>query len=127
MLTIDGQTYNNVIVSPIKREAIIREGENSGYTLDGAYHRDVIGTYFNYTLKLNMTRSNEAEYTKLYEALTSPIPHTITLPYNQTTLQFNAYIQTVTDVLAKKTSTRNWWVDLAIKFVATLPTKIPLT
>lgn len=126
MLTVDGSTYDNVIISPIKREAVIREGENSGYTLDGIYHRDVVGTYYNYTLKLNMTRASEDEYTDLYETLTSPEPHTITLPYNQTTLQFNAYIKTVTDVLSKKTSTRNWWTDLTVKFLAATPTKVPV-
>jgi len=125
--TIDGTPYPGVFVrTPIKRKATVRDGGNAGYTISGAYSRDVKGTYYTYSMTLDCMSVSADDYTALYQALTAPVnAHTVTVPYNQTTLQFIAMISTVSDNLVKRHNGINIWRNLTVTFTAIEPTRYP--
>ena len=123
---IDTVEYSSVHVrTPIKREAVIRDGPNTGFLLNGAYTRDVVGTYYNYSMVLDMLSTSQAEYNALYNVLTAPTAmHTVTLPYNGSTLQFTAYIASVNDELIKIRNGNNIWGNLRVTFLSSEPVTI---
>ena len=52
VFTVDGMEYRNIHVLSIKRSFAILDGDNAGRTMDGAMRRDIIGTYYNYSLEI---------------------------------------------------------------------------
>ena len=124
--SIDNVEYPNVYVrTPIKRKAIVKDGENSGFLLTGEYFRDLVGTYYDYSMVLDLTRASTAEYTALYQVLTAPTEyHTIIVPYNQTTLQYKAYVEEVSDELIKVIGGTKYWRNLNVTFFGAEPARV---
>jgi hypothetical protein len=124
LLTIDGTSYD-VAVKEIKRSANILDGENAGRLISGRMVRDIIGTYYNYSITLNAKALSRAQYDSMYEVLTAPVDsHTIVVPYGQGTLSFEAYVSNVNDVL-RWVRGGNLWGDLTVNFVAMAPQRTP--
>jgi len=73
VFTIDGVEYRNIHVVSVKRSFSVLDGENAGRTMDGAMQRDIIGTYYNYSLEIDPMDSKPDEYDALYEAVRSDI------------------------------------------------------
>lgn len=122
LIKIDGKEYN-VINSELTRNFQVLDGENAGRTLDGEMHRDVIGTYYNYTWKLEP--KNIEDYSELYDVLSSPDDyHTITIPYNQSTKTFKAYVTNGQDQLRRQEDGVNYWTGLSVNFIAISPNRI---
>ena len=122
LIKIDGKDYD-VINSELTRSFQVLDGENAGRTLDGEMHRDVIGTYYNYTWKLEP--KNIEDYSELYDVLSSPDDyHTITIPYNQSTKTFKAYVTNGQDQLRRQEDGVNYWTGLSINFIAISPNRI---
>ncbi|MFR4979414.1 MAG: hypothetical protein ACLUDG_10910 [Butyricicoccus sp.] len=124
--TLDGTEYD-VFVTSLKRDADIKDGKNSSTTLSGRYRRDVVGTFYNYDMDIGTNRTDPEQYDRLYEVLTSPQnqPHTITLPYGQSTITFTAYIKSVSDTMPLKKDGRTAWTELSVKFEAEKPQRRP--
>ena len=72
VFTVDGVEYRNIHVLSIKRSFAVLDGDNVGRTMDGAMRRDIIGTYYNYSLEIDPEGSSPDEYDSLYEVLSSP-------------------------------------------------------
>ena len=125
--TLDGVAYKvRIPENGIKRSGQILDGENAGRGQSGVMVRDVIGTYFNYTIELDTSVLDVAEYDRLYEAITSPVDsHTLKIPYAQTTLTFQAYITKAEDTLRSMTGGVNHWTGLTMSFVAMEPQRTP--
>lgn len=122
LIKIDGKDYD-VINSELTRSFQVLDGENAGRTLDGEMHRDVIGTYYNYTWKLEP--KNIEDYSELYDVLSSPDDyHTITIPYNQSTKTFKAYVTNGQDQLRRQEDGVNYWTGLSVNFIAISPNRI---
>ena len=51
MFVIDGNDYSAIVTS-LTRNFSVADGENAGRTTDGRMHRDLIGTYYNYSITL---------------------------------------------------------------------------
>lgn len=109
MITIDGTAYD-VGVTAIRRRAEIVEGPNAGFALDHTKILDVIGTCWHYTATMEVHGMDVADYDGLYEALTDPtsLPHTVTLPYGQTTKTFAYYTAEINDALVSKIDNQRW-------------------
>ena len=115
VFTVDGHSYN-VSVSSLQRKAAILDGENAG-----RMERDIIGTYYNYTLGIDPKLMTPAEYDALYEILTAPVDsHALVVPYGQGTISFSAYISNAEDALKRMAGT-NLWSDLKVNFIAMEP------
>lgn len=124
--SVDGKEYANVHVTSLKRSFSILDGENAGRTMDGAMHRDIIGTYYNYTMEIDPHESSPEEYDSLYEALSAPQDsHSIVVPYGQGTLAFEAYVANGEDELFDGSDNTNRWDNLSINFIAMKPQRRP--
>ena len=115
---VDGVAYN-VAVTSFKRKFSVLDGKNAGRTIDARMHRDILGTFYNYTLELDL---NRAQYDALYEVLSAPDDsHAVVLPYGQTTLAFDAYVTSGEDTLVRMTDKGNYWKSLKVNLIAMAP------
>lgn len=126
VLSLDGKAYPNLHVVSLKRSFSVLDGDNAGRVMTGAMKRDIIGTYYNYSMEIDPVSSDLAEYDEFYEAISSPVDsHVLTVPYAQTTLTFDAYVANGEDELVSKYNGRNEWQNLAVNFVAMKPKRTP--
>ena len=126
VFTVDGVGYFSVNVIGLDRAFSVMDGENAGRTMDGAMRRDIIGTYYNYSMELTSDYSDLSEYDRLYEVLSAPVDsHTIVVPYGQETLTFEAYVANGNDSLLHNRPKFNKWNSLSVNFVAMKPQRRP--
>lgn len=122
MITIDNNTYEVGIVK-ITRKASMKS-ESLGTTMDLRKHYDVKGTYYDYDVEFGTSHMNFEDYSTLYEILTTPQEsHIVTLPYNQTTLTFEAKVSVASDTLIRSFSSVKKWGTLKVTFEALTPQK----
>lgn len=120
-IIIDGETYNIPILS-IKRKADFLD-KYAERTADGVLHRELIGVYFNYQLKLGST-TDTTEYARLWEKLTEPEEfHTVIVPDEDGDYTFTAYFSNVGDELRKVKNAKNYWNGLTVNFIAKEPAR----
>lgn len=128
VFSVDGVEYPGVCVkSPIHRSFNVLDGENAGRTMDGRMQRDIIGTYYTYRLEFDASHSDPEEYDALFEALSAPVDsHTLTVPFGQDVLTFEAYVANGEDDLSRiyRDESRKW-DNLAVNFVAMEPIRRP--
>lgn len=123
--TLDGKEYRRLHVVSLKRSFAVLDGENAGRTMDGAMQRDIVGTYYNYSLEIDPEDSDPGEYDELYEAISAPVnSHDVSFPYGRTTLSFRAYVANGDDELFDA-SGENRWNNLTVNFVAMKPQRRP--
>lgn len=80
---MDGREYD-LWVTKLERDAQVTDTENSGRTNDYAMHRDIIGTFYNYTLTIQPHGENVQDYDAFYEQITAPVEsHDMVFPYGQ--------------------------------------------
>lgn len=122
MLKIDGKNYIGIVTS-LKRNFEVADGENAGRTLDGEMHRDLKGTYYNYTVNIMTDQMKQSEYNELYETISAPVKsHEMEVAYGNGVLIFNAYITQGSDELIREySSTDRYWGNLTFDFIAMAP------
>lgn len=126
VFSLDGVEYPGILVVSLKRGFQVADGENVGRTLDGGMARDLIGTYYNYSLELDSSEASLEEYDALYEVLSAPEDsHALVVPYAQETMLFDAYVTNGEDELVSMESSRNKWEGLSINFIAMAPQRRP--
>jgi len=128
VFTVDGKAYSvSVPQGGLKRQGRVLDGEKSGRLQSGDMERDVVGTYYNYVMALDTKGMEVEEYDALYEVLSSPEDfHTITIPYGQGTITFQAYVANVDDeLLLMLPDGRNLWGNLSFTFTAKAPYRRP--
>lgn len=120
---LDGRAYNMIVPADgIKRSFQVLDGDNAGRTLSGIMSRDIIGTYYNYSLTVQPHGNDPAEYDAFYEAISAPVDsHSLRFPYGQSTLTFQAYITSGEDTLQFQENGQNYWGGLTINFIAMGP------
>lgn len=92
-LQIDGQEYQVAVVEMQRKGDVLDLTANR--TEDGVLHREVIGTFYNYTLGI-IAPNNPELYGQLWWVLTAPVPsHSIQLPYQPE--PFEGYFGSVKD------------------------------
>lgn len=126
VLSLDGKAYPNLHVVSLKRSFSVLDGDNAGRVMTGAMKRDIIGTYYNYSMEIDPVSSDLAEYDEFYEAISAPVDsHVLTVPYAQTTVTFDAYVANGEDELVSKNDNRSDWQNLSVNFVAMKPKRTP--
>lgn len=117
---IDGKQFPNVVIVSIKRNFSVLDGSNAGRTASGGMIRDVIGTYYNYTVEFRSKESHEDEYEQLFELLSTPTDyHTLELPFGDKTIKQKMYCTSGGDTLKRFSLARtNRFQTLSINFVA---------
>lgn len=118
---IDGVVYD-VTVKKFGRNFNALDTKNTNRTLDGVMHRDVIGTYYNYSMEIDTSKLNVVEYDELYEVISSPDEkHNVTFPYGQGMYTFDAYITNGSDELITMKDGMNLWGNLKFNIIAMSP------
>ncbi len=125
MINIDGTNYNVRIGYPsITRTFELIEGKNAGTSLAYTRIRDLIGTQIAYTLTIEPNPANRADYDSLYEILSAPTDyHSVSFPYGQTTLSFQAYVTSGSDAFNGTLAGQNRWSGMSVTFVPLGPQK----
>ncbi len=123
VFTLDGIRYNvTVPAGGIKRSASVLDGDNAGRVKSGRMIRDIIGTYYNYTIQIETSRLDVASYDRLYESITAPVDsHIVIVPYGQSTLRFEGYISNAEDSIRTIDNGTNFWGGLSINIIAMEP------
>lgn len=126
MLTIDGRDYDvRVVYGSLERTFEILEGPNAGTSLNATRIRDIIGTAVSYSLTVEPNPANVADYDAFYEAISSPTEsHTVSFPYGQTTLAFEALITGGADAYSGKFGGVNRFKSLSLSFVPVEPQRV---
>lgn len=92
---MDGRAYNVEVESDsLERSFAVTDTDQSGRTMDYTMERDVIGTFYNYAMKVYPKDGDTASYDAFYDAVSDPNrdSHEMTFPYGQETLTFRAYV-----------------------------------
>ncbi len=121
---IDGNYFDLFIIS-LKRNFVVQDSEKAGRAKSGLMHRDIIGTYYNYTMEIDAKRSNRDDYDAFYDIISSPQDsHHIVAPFGQDVLEFDAYISSGEDVL-RVDAYGNHWTGISITCTAMEPQRRP--
>lgn len=123
IFTVDGVEYD-VDVMKLSRKAKVTDTDNSGRTLDGVMHRDIIGTYYNYTLEVQAKDGKHQDYDRLFDVVSAPQDsHDFVILYGQETLSFKAYVTTAEDSMIRRDDVNLWGYEdtLKLDFVAMEP------
>lgn len=117
-ILMDGTTYKvRVVYNSLVRSFELRSGENEDYMISGRHERDLLGTGYAYQLAVEPDPAHPEDYDAFYDAISAPAPsHKITMPYGQSTLEFDAEILGGEDRLLGKLAGINRWTGLVVDF-----------
>lgn len=123
VVLIDGRDYGLTVPKDgIKRKFEIVDTDRAGRLVTGEMLRDVVGTYYNYTVSFMTNKTTRQSYDAFYEAISAPVDyHMITIPYAQEMLTFKAYVTNGQDTLVRIDKDGNRWNGISINFVSMAP------
>lgn len=120
-IRVDGMLYPLYVVS-CKRSFQVLDGANAERAQAGNMIRDIIGTYYNYTIQVEHDENNREAYDEFYEVISSPVAsHKISFPYGQDVLTFDAYVTAGEDNVQSITDVATTWSGLSLQFIAMKP------
>lgn len=124
IFTIDGVELR-VNVIKLERGFSVTDTDNSGRLQNYKMHRDIAGTFYNYTLEVEPSHDFRQDYDTFYEIVSAPVEsHLLVFPYGQKTMEFRAYVTQGKDTLQRRKK-MNLWEGLSIYFVAMEPQRRP--
>lgn len=128
VFTIDGMNLR-LWVNSLKRSFQVLDTDNSGRLQAFRMHRDIAGTFYNYTLEIDPEKSNRADYDTFYEIISAPVEsHIMIFPYGQETIEIEAYVTNGEDSLKMEETEDghiNKWSGLSLNFIAMEPQRRP--
>jgi len=120
-LVLDGVTYDIGIISLARKADIL--DKMAERTNDGVLHREIIGVYYNYQLKLGSSKYC-SNYAVLWQKLSEPVEfHTVTVPDEDGMYTFIAYFAGIGDTLEKQNDGSHHWKGLTVNFIAQSPAR----
>ncbi len=122
MLIIDGEVFPVDAIVELGREAdfLYKYAER---TENGNLESELIGVFINHSIKISGI-NDPALYDRLYDKLTEPVErHSITLPGNNGTYTYDAYMGKVSDRLKLKHKGVYHWDELTVDFKAMKPAR----
>lgn len=123
LVLIDGENFEVGIVNIIRKARISKN--DLGTTLDGKQHYQALGTYYDYEVTFNSKKMNVAEYDRLYDVLTAPVnKHSVTMPFGQTTLTFDASLSIGSDSLVTSFNNFKKWGSLKVTIESLEPQRV---
>lgn len=125
VFAINGRYYDVKILEVLRNYQVLDNDDNAGRTADGTMVRDVIGTYYNYTVRIDPSQTARGEYDDLYDLISSPIDYiqlTILVGRHQQT--FDAYVTKGQDKIIYVNNVPKW-TALSLNFVAMEPQRRP--
>lgn len=128
MITMDGRQYRvRVKIKSLRRSFRIEEDDRSSMVKSGAYFRSIIGTYYDYAMEVEPDPAAPEEYDDFFEAISAPVEsHSITVPYGQGTMTYDAMISYGEDTQRDKIGGVTRWTGLTVTFSAQKPQRRPV-
>ena len=126
-ITMDGIPYRlRVKLGTLGRSFRIEESERSAMVKSGEEFRDIIGTYYDYTMDVEPDPAAPEDYDAFFEAISAPVEsHTVTLPYGQGTITYQAMVSAGEDKQRDKVAGVTRWTGLTVTFKAKKPQRRP--
>lgn len=122
---MDGIAYN-VSVTSLTRKFSVLDAKGSGRTQDGAMYRDIIGTYYNYTMTIRERNGDAEALETFWESISKPVAqHVCRFPYGQDYLQQNMYVTAGEQKLGSMQPAKNNWGEISVNFIAMAPEVVP--
>jgi len=116
-IIIDGTTYRVPIIE-LKRKADILD-KYAYRSEDGNLHREVIGTYHNFTLKIGVV-NDPVLYNTLFDVLSAPVDsHTVELPHDH--VSFKGYFSSIQDEVVRIMPDGTKYKGLSCNLTAMMP------
>ena len=126
LLKIDGQEYDVMLIKISRNASILDKYANR--TIDGDLKREIIGTYYNYSLEFAYN-DNPAKYKLLWERLTAPEEfHDIEIVDTTDTYSFKGYIANVKDDITyanPEDGNKRKFYGLSCEIIAKSPSRRP--
>lgn len=126
-ITIDSITYDVPIIDV--SESCDFLDKYAERTEDGVLHRELIGTFHNQQIKFGQptTAAQRTAYTALWAKLTEAEEfHTVTVPdADGVDFTFTAYFSNVKRQIKKWNSTKTYWKEMTVNFIAQSPKAVP--
>lgn len=127
MINLDGTEYRVYVIHPSRVLSFeIVEGNNSGQSLSFREIRDIGGTRYNYTMKVQPDPEHPEDFDALFLAISAPVAyHTVSMPFGQGTIEFEAVVRSgsITDYGYQAGFRR--WKDMEINMEAIEPQRKP--
>lgn len=125
-ITVDNVTYRVLVeYDTLKRSFELMEGKNAGLAISGKTIRDIIGTNYTYSMNVRADPDYPTDYDSFYYKISEPVDyHTVTLPFAQTTITFNAKIISGNDVYKGFYADYKRWDELELKFQPMQPQRM---
>ena len=122
---LDGVAYN-VRVTKLTRKFSVLDSDKTGRTQNGEMYRDIIGTFYNYSMTVEQRGDDVSAMDEFWEAISQPkVSHVCVFPYGQATMTQKMYItsgeQDVTSITGSETS----WGEMSVNFIAMSPRVVP--
>ncbi len=122
---MDGVAYH-VDVLALTRKFSVMDTDQSGRTQDGQMYRDVIGTFYNYTMTVGVRDGDRESLDAFWEAISSPqSSHVCQFPYGQKTLTQRMYVTGGEQGLQLMKDGKNHWDVITVNFIAMGPEVTP--
>lgn len=122
---LDGVAYN-VHVTKLTRKFSVMDSSKSGRTQDGEMYRDIVGTYYNYSMTVASKNGDDSAMDALWEAISRPAnSHVCVFPYGQDTLTQRMYITSGEQDIKLLTADSTRWGELSLSFIAMSPKVVP--
>ena len=126
-IVMDGITYRVAIKYDSRtRSFSLIEGKNAGQSMLPRAIRDIRGTAISYVMNVEPDPRYPDEYDAFFEAISAPVEfHTITMPYGQETITFDAQISSGSDVDGGVLAGHRRWHGLQVAYTPMEPQVIP--
>lgn len=126
-IKLDGIYYRvKVTFKSLKRSFSLMEGNNKGVALSARTIRDILGTQYSYSMNVEPDDANPTEYDDFFDAISSPVNyHTISLPYGQTEIVFEAQITSGSDTYRGNMGGYERWGGMTVNFNPMEPQRRP--
>lgn len=121
VFSMDGVEYDVDVVSLVRSFEILDVGGNER-TQDGELYRELVGTFYNYSMTIWPKGGNAQSLDALWDALSQPKEsHVCVFPYNQKMLTQRMYVTSGSQQLIRKNNDGAVWGAITINFVAMAP------
>ena len=128
-LNMDGTTYRvRIVYDTLVRSFELLEGVNAGEMLSGRHERDLLGTGYTYQMQVEPDPRYPTDYDAFFEAISAPVDsHTIIMPYGQSTITYEAMVESGQDTYRGIVGGRTKWRGLTVQYRYIEPQRVPET
>lgn len=122
---LDSVAYN-VRVTKLTRKFSVLDTDKTGRTQNGEMYRDIIGTFYNYSMTVEQRGDDVTAMDEFWEAISKPkTSHVCVFPYGQETLTQKMYITSGEQDVVTVGRDGTVWGEMSLNFIAMSPKVVP--